>query len=369
MIDEVKNPWRLRKGIVVVDIETNWVDDWTEQGKRNRVFKCGVVYSYSDNKYHKFKNPTKLVKFLNDAKAIVSYNGEGFDFLVLSKYGLKIKKHKNRWNPVGIKSLDIMHAISENRQKKHQNKKYPSLNEMMAQHYGLNKIKYDANDLKQVTKHCLEDVKYTKMLYEEKIWKVPVIERASKKRRWNNYYDDDVSGIVWDGENWTYTADFGLPVGQPSVLDFIQGNVPAEIDCPLCEKGKISLYNVVAKCHTDEETCPNCGGLIKFAPGTPIIISATTKEKVAKNICPNCGKRLEQSGYEHYGYGAGHGFLNNGISLCPACGKGCYEWEDDNTPGFRDHRKGKCCFCGKDLDKWYMKQYKKDKYKDRENEG
>ena len=77
MIDEVKNPWRMRKGVIVVDIETNWVDDWTEEGKRNRIFKYGVAYSYYDNKYHKFKNPTKLVKFLNDVKAIVSYNGEG----------------------------------------------------------------------------------------------------------------------------------------------------------------------------------------------------------------------------------------------------------------------------------------------------
>ena len=123
MIDEIKNPWRMRKGVIVVDIETNWINDWSEQGKRNRVFKYGVTFSYDDNKYHKFKNPTKLVNFLNNAEAIVSYNGEGFDFLVLEKYGLKIKRHKNRRKPLGIKSLDIMHTINEKRPKKHQNKK------------------------------------------------------------------------------------------------------------------------------------------------------------------------------------------------------------------------------------------------------
>lgn len=357
MIDEVKNPWNMKKGVIVVDIETNWADDWTEQGKRDRIFKCGVAFNYDDGKYHKFRDPKKLVKILNDAKAIVTYNGEGFDFLVLEKYGLKIKKYKDRWKPIGIKSLDIMHTIMEKRPKEHRNKKYPSLNEMIHQHYGLNKTEYNSDVLEEVMEHCLKDVEYTKMLYEEKIWKVPVIERTSKKRRWDNWYDDDVSGVVWDGENWTYIADFGRPVGQPNAFHFIQGNIPRELDCPLCEKGKISLYNVVAKCRTDEETCPNCGGLIKFAPGTSTIISATTKEEVSKNICPNCGKRLEQSGYEHYGYGAGHGFLSHGRSICPACGKGCYEWEDDDTPGFREHWKGKCCYCGKDIDKWYIEQH------------
>ena len=80
-------------------------------------------------------------------------------------------------------------------------------------------------------------------------------------------------------------------------------------------------------------------------------------EDVAKNVCPNCNGRLENSGYEHYGYGAGHGFLTRGKSICPVCNKGCYAWEDDDTPGFREHWKGKCCFCKKDIDEWYMKQH------------
>lgn len=227
--------------------------------------------------------------------------------------------------PIDIKSLDIMHTIMKKRPKKHQNKKYHSLDEIVHQHYSLNKMKYNPDVSKEVMEHCLEDVRYTKMLYEENIWKVPVIERTSKKRRWDNWYDDDVGGEVWDGENWTYIAYFGRPVGQPNAFDLIRGNVPTEIDCPLCEKGRIFLYKVVVKCRTDEETCTKFGGLIKFAPGTSIIISAATKEEISKNICPSCGKRLEESGYEHYGYGAGHGFLSHGSSICPACGKGCYQ--------------------------------------------
>jgi hypothetical protein len=312
-IDKVQNPWRVKKDIVVLDIETDWLYDWSEQGKRDSNFRCGVVFSYNDKKYHKFKVAKKLVKFLKKYKAIVSYNGEGFDFLVLEQHGLKIKKYKNRWKPLRIKSLDIMHTIQERRPKKHHNKKYPSLEEMMLQHYGVNKIEYNPKDLKEVMKHCRKDVEYTKKLYEEKSWDVPVIERSSKKRIWDNYYDDDDSGVVWDGENWTYVADFARPVGS--------------------------------------------GGVIKFAPGTPKIISAKSKKEVAKNVCPNCGKRLDASEYEHYGYGAGHGFISEGRSICPICGKGCYDWEDDDTLGFRHSWRGSCCFCGKDIDKWYINQH------------
>lgn len=346
----------MRRGVIVVDIETDWKDDWSEQGKRNRNFVCGVAFSFDDNKYRRFKNPKEFVKFLNKAKAIVSYNGEGFDFLVLEKYGFEIEGYKNRWKPKIITSFDIMHTISEKRPDKHQNKKYPRLEEMINQHFNSHKMDYNPNDLKQVINHCVEDVRYTKMLYEEKTWEVPVIERAYTNRRWNNYYDDDVSGMVWDGEEWTYISDFGMPIGRPNAFDFITGKVPDFIECPLCKKGMISLYHVY-KCDTDEEICQNCGGLIKFALGTSTITSAVTKKELAENICPNCSERLEKSGYEHYGYGAGHGFLSHGRSMCPACGKGCYEWEDDDTPGFREHWKGNCCYCGTNVEDWLIKKW------------
>lgn len=33
MIDKVKNPWKMKKGVIVVDIETNWVVHWSGRGK------------------------------------------------------------------------------------------------------------------------------------------------------------------------------------------------------------------------------------------------------------------------------------------------------------------------------------------------
>ena len=116
--DKIRNYWRMRKGVMVVDIETNYSKNMSEQGKRNRHFKCGVVYSYDEEKYYKFTDPIELVKLLKKSKGIVTYNGEGFDFLVLNKYGLRLKKYKNRWRPSGIKSFDIMHTIQERRLKK-----------------------------------------------------------------------------------------------------------------------------------------------------------------------------------------------------------------------------------------------------------
>ena len=89
MIDEIKNPWHMRKGVVVFDIETDWGNDFSEEGKKSKVMRCGVLYSYDSDEFNTYYNPIELVDTLNKAKAIVSYNGEGFDFLVLEKYGLK----------------------------------------------------------------------------------------------------------------------------------------------------------------------------------------------------------------------------------------------------------------------------------------
>ena len=225
---------------------------------------------------------------------------------------------------------------------------------MMYQHYGVHKPKYNPTMPEEVMEHYFEDVKYTKMLYEEKTWKAPIIERRME-RIWENWYDDaeaEAYGAIWDGEYETNTADFGRPVGMPNIIKYLYRDIPSSITCPICKKGEISLYDIVAKRRTDEAICPNCGGIIKFSPGTPIITSTITKEEADKNKCPNCGKHLGENTYETNGYGAGHGFVTNGRSICPACGKGCYEWENDETPGFRDHWYGKCCYCGENIGEW-----------------
>lgn len=354
MIDKIKNPWSRKEGVVVFDIETNWVDDWSEQGKRNRVFKCGVAFSYDENKFYKFTDSAKFVELLKKAKTLISYNGEGFDFLVLEKYGLKIKKFKNRWIPKSIGSCDIMHTIHERRPKQHKNKKYPKLDEIIFHHYGSKKTKYDAKNSKQVLKHCLEDVKYTKMLYEEKIWKVPVIDRLNSKRRWTNYYDDDASGAVWNGENWTNLADFGKP--------FVTIGKSDTLLCPMCKKNKLPLYEI-ARLRTDKLKCLKCKAIVTFMGPTKEILSVQTEDDFDLSICPNCGKRIEKSAYNHHGWGAGRGHHRFGRSICPVCSEGCYEWDDEDTPGFRDHWKGMCCKCKKDVDKWYHSKKRSTKRK------
>jgi len=343
MIDKVKNPWRKRKGVVVFDIETDSLKGWEENHKRKARFRCGVAFVYDKNSFFEFTKPKKLVELLSCAKSLVSYNGEGFDFLVLEKYGLKIREYKDRWRPRNIESFDIMHTIQENRPRKNRGKKYLKLEEMMVQHYGIKKTQYDNENEKQLLHHCHEDVEYTVRLYEEKIWQVPIITRKSKKRRWEHYYDDDMSGVVWDGENWTDVNDFGMP---------IESKISAEATmlCPRCKGERLSLRRVARKKDSDV-ICPKCGTVITFSPANEIV-SVLSKKEYESSVCKNCGRRIEKSGYSHYGYGAGYGYLSSGRSICPACGKGCFEWSDDDTPGFREHWKGSCCKCKRDIEKW-----------------
>src|SRR3989338_3151742 len=98
-LDTVKNPWNRRKSVAVFDIETKYLDSWKDCDKKAAQFICGVIYSYGGGSYHKFTNPTEFVKALTPFSYLVSYNGEGFDFLVLEKYGLKIAPYGNRYKP------------------------------------------------------------------------------------------------------------------------------------------------------------------------------------------------------------------------------------------------------------------------------
>jgi hypothetical protein len=110
---------------------------------------------------------------------------------------------------------------------------------------------------------------------------------------------------------------------------------------------------------TDKVECDKCGAVITFSPANDIL--PMKSEEYKSSICPNCRGMIEGSGCPHYGCEAGHGYLSSGRSICPACGMGCYEWEDDDTPGFRDHWKGKCCKCNKNIDDWYLEQHKNNK--------
>ncbi|WP_048831390.1 hypothetical protein [Methanomethylovorans hollandica] len=340
IIEEVKNPWRLRNGVVVFDIETEYIHDFSIEAKKMLNFKCGVAFVYNDGEWYRFYKPEELVKLLKKAKTIVSYNGEGFDFLVLEKHGLKIIEcGTDRWKPTKCDSFDIMHTIQNLREDS--NKKYPSLEEMMKSHYGISKTPHDPDNIEDLMKHCLEDVKYTKKLYEEKTWLVPVKERP-EKREWEADYDNDLYAVVDDGENCTRIIDFGMPIAYTKQRI---NDLPGEIRCPLCGKGILQMYSVYRAIENEIE-CPECHGLIGFVAGTNEIMYKRTKEELESNVCPNCKKYLGSSGYEHHGYGAGSGYISSGRRICSNCSKGCYEWEKDDTPGFRDSYQGKCCNCG-----------------------
>ena len=110
-----------------------------------------------------FKKPTDFVSEIKKHKHIVSYNGEGFDFFVLEKYGLELvkKSHKKKSKipekdligndrlrlnqgrkgcrkPIGFDSYDVLSAIVA-LIPYGSNKKWPSLEEMMQSHYNCKK--------------------------------------------------------------------------------------------------------------------------------------------------------------------------------------------------------------------------------------
>lgn len=203
--DFVTNPWNTREGMAIIDIETDFGDIRSMRSKSERKFRCGVIYSYDSKKIQVFKKPMDFVNEMKKHKHIVSYNGEGFDFFVLEKYGIELVKKSHKKSPkipekdliknnllklkrdrkgcrklIGFESYDVLSAIIALRPNG-DNKKWPSLEEMMLSQYNCQKEKINLKraTLKQLIKHCIEDVEYLKQLYEEKTWIVPIIPRGN----------------------------------------------------------------------------------------------------------------------------------------------------------------------------------------------
>jgi len=195
-IQEIKNPWEFRKGVMVYDIETNRDGGMSEEAKKEKIVLCAVVYSYSEDEYYTFTDGNKLVEKLKEAEYLVTYNGEGFDHIVLKKHGLKIRKitQMKRWITIGIKSLDIMGEAQKRRPPNHQGehgKKYPSLDEMAKSTLNESKGEADHKDIKKLLQYCKKDVEITKRLFESPIWKFPILEKT-RFRKYDNLYDDDI---------------------------------------------------------------------------------------------------------------------------------------------------------------------------------
>ncbi len=338
----MKNPWNFRKDVVVLDIETEKFEGRPSfEEKSGLKFLCGIIYDYNTGKYRRFTDPIKLVKKLKTADTVVTFNGENFDFIVLAKYGVKLTSRIGKAKPLNLKSLDIFACIIENRAEKYKNAKYPSLADLMKSHYNKRKKNYNHENAEELIKHCLDDVKYTKKLYEEKVWRVPIISLRDFVPRCYYYEKDDEDGVMWDGERWIGIADFGQPI---AYLEHFNKVPSPEVSCPLCK----NILNItqVYQMKTSSVHCSKCEAVITFQGPTPFILERKTKEEYEKNRCSNCEKRFELHGYAHYGYGAGEGYQSSGMELCTICQKGCYEWEKDDTPGFRDSSSTECCNCG-----------------------
>lgn len=329
--EQIRNPWNMREGVIVFDIETNHNNDFSLQGKKDREFKCAVTFSYDDAQYRVFKEPEPFIEQLKTAKALVTYNGEGFDYIVLEKFGLPVEQDVgNRCIPTSIQSCDILHEIQRSRERGEFSKKYPSLDEMIYSHYEAHKTPHDPDDINDLVLHCTEDVKFTKMLYEEEIWNVPVFKRTSNPR-WGTDYDDDLQNVI----------DCALPISPEGKLD--KEKYPDFIPCPNCDKGSIVMYEVL-RGRVGEVECPECEATIEFVSCSYDVCGIYRKEDA--EYCPNCEEELITRNQPHSGYGAGAGYISSGRQICQTCKKGCYEWEKDDTPGFRDRYVGKCCFCG-----------------------
>jgi hypothetical protein len=172
----------MEKGVIVLDIETDWGDVSCIETRKDLEFKCGIIYDYSDNEYHIYRDPKKLVEHVENSMVVVTYNGELFDFVVLEKYGLKTKQRKEGYKLFKKKSIDLFQPI------KNGLSKWNSLDELMYLNFGVRKEKYDPNNLDQLIEHCKMDVKYTKELYELNSWKVPIpLEKYDHPEYYENY--------------------------------------------------------------------------------------------------------------------------------------------------------------------------------------
>jgi len=136
---------------MVYDIETELI---TEQPKESLKVICGVVFDIDKNKFFQFKNADRMCKYLNKASCLIGYNNQYFDDRVLMKHGLNKK----------IERIDLFQHCKKNCGSKRI--KWPRLEELMKSNFDVMKTKYNRENLKELIKHCKEDVEYTFKLFQ-----------------------------------------------------------------------------------------------------------------------------------------------------------------------------------------------------------
>lgn len=153
------------KNIIVFDLETKTLIPKFKDKKKKRkeIAKMEIsvlcCYDYNNKKYSFFneKNIKEFISLTNKCEKIIGYNILDFDYLVLKKYGLKIKN-------ISKKTFDIFDFI------KKETGEWISLDSLSMENLGRGKLfkGKEMVDLKKADlyKGCKADVQNTKELYD-----------------------------------------------------------------------------------------------------------------------------------------------------------------------------------------------------------
>jgi hypothetical protein len=412
-VECMKKISRLPKGdgrILVVDIETKGPDIKGRLRKNipKHEITVGVISEYGSDQFDDYWLNTvdELVSELNDADVLVSHNGEGFDFLVLEKYGLDLKQ---------IVSYDLFRILRDKTSDDEGGGCWWGLNDLSVlnlgeKKYATGKELLDETDPNQLVNACISDVNQLCRLVELlnvgklKYSQNEYFKLYPNRRNWNKkarFYEDypfwkgdwSESGFVDDGETRTAVADFGRPLfdnfgkrasvviegsqteNETSLILDHDNYVLARVEYQVATEHIIAdytnltdfVYIDISKIADDKRVMEKQIHAIaeqishlKCSHSTSISIaqddifeffrSEMTDDlqipvyEIAK-ICENCDEVIELTTTHHHGWGAGMGSTTIGRIKCE-CG-GCKSYEREDTPGFRDRFVGKCCTCGK----------------------
>lgn len=151
------------KSVVVFDLETR--RSFQDVGGRDQIHRLGlsvgVVYSFSDDQFHTFREEgvDDLIDMLKQAELVVGFNLLGFDYQVLSGY------HQFGWE--SLSTLDIMVDL-------HQRLGFrPKLDSVVQATLGAAKSADGLQALRWfregrfdlIEEYCVDDVRLTRDLY------------------------------------------------------------------------------------------------------------------------------------------------------------------------------------------------------------
>lgn len=99
------------KPAAIIAVECPHSKNFLPTAIAKKEFLLGNIFYKGEN--HFFRTPEKFIENLLKFKCLFSYNGESFIYLMLEKYGLKVKHRKDNVIPEGIISIDVMRYIEK----------------------------------------------------------------------------------------------------------------------------------------------------------------------------------------------------------------------------------------------------------------